>query len=245
MKKRIIALLILSLMLTLLPTKANASEITRIWIGDSRTVGLEQINTNPVDKFIAKGGMSYSWFNKEAIPELRNIINENSIVFINMGVNDCANEAVGGGTSNVEKYIETINNLIKEYPKTRFIYISVNPVDGDYPSDYSETGYIDKDKLNDSINKFNRNIKENCNIEFIDTNTFLKQEGFSTIDGIHYNTETTETIYNYCLKEIYKVEILTNNNKKEEEIKDKDKEKQFKKLQFIKERKIFVRFKKI
>lgn len=240
MKKRIIFLLILSLLLTLVPIKANASEKNRIWIGDSRTVALEQIINNPIDKFIAKGGMSLSWFENTAIPELKKNINNNSIVFINMGVNDCANEAVGGNSSYTERYIELVNNLIIEYPNVEFYYISVNPVDGDYPSDYSETGYIDKNKLNNAINKFNENIKEKCNAKYIDTNTYLYKINFQTTDGIHYDSNITNKIYDYCLEEINKVEIV-NKNENNEIIKYK--EKQFENLQLIKEKKKFVKFK--
>lgn len=181
-----------------IPVKVYASSNSSIWIGDSRGVGLSQTVVTDDYEFIAKCGMSYSWFNYDAIPRLQSYLNSNPnrTVVINMGVNDCANICCGGN-STVNKYIEDINKLIKKYPSTHFYYLSTNPVDGDYPSSYSSTGYIDKDELNDIINEFNALMKNRCNATYIDCNSYLMEEGFSTFDGIHYTSETYQDIYNY------------------------------------------------
>ena len=201
MKK--ITSMILALILLLTPLSVSAKEDTpefnRIFIGDSRTVGISLAINTQYDTYIAKVGMSYNWFKTTALPALKKTLNKNNnVVYINMGVNDCAN-ATAGGTLHINDYIEDINNLIKEYPDTEFYYISVNPVDGNYPSSYAKGGYIDKDKLNNEIEEFNNQIKSSCNATYIDTSTYLKDTGFKTSDGIHFTSATNKEIYNYSI----------------------------------------------
>ena len=46
----------------------------------------------------------------------------------------------------IHEYIKDINSLIEEYPNAKFYYLSINPVNGNYPSKYMPNGYIDKDE---------------------------------------------------------------------------------------------------
>ena len=175
---------------------------TRIWIGDSRTEGL-QLNAKytDFDCFIAKGGEAYSWFSDKAIEEIGEYLDDGSAanVIINMGVNDCADYLAGAEEDSVDKYIADINRLIKEYPNAQFYYMSVNPVDGGYPTEYSSKGYIDKEDLNKEIERFNKRIKSKCKAEYIDCNGYLTDDGYDTYDGIHYTDKTNQKIYEFIV----------------------------------------------
>ena len=175
--------------------------MARIWVGDSRTVVLQRAGiASDEDKFIAKVGMSYSWFKETACPELLKLVSETPAceIIITMGVNDCASYTLGGAL-NADKYVDTVNELIKRYSQATIYYCSVNPVDGDYPSAYHPKGKIPEADFNAAIVKFNNIIKSSCKASYIDCYTYLKTSGFSTSDKLHYTTATTKSIYEYVL----------------------------------------------
>lgn len=150
-----------------------------IFIGDSRFVGMNQIcNINDnTDKFvIAKVGEGYNYLVNIAIPEAENIKQENSDIehweyIICLGVNDLGN---------LNKYSETYNELSKE---NDINLVSVNPVE--------YHNYIS----NKSIEQFNDTISNIDNIKYIDTYSWLIDNGFKTVDGVHYSKETYIDIY--------------------------------------------------
>ena len=71
--------------------------------------------------------------------------------------------------------------------------MSVNPTDG---SKYGS--------WNTDIDKFNAKMKKNLpsGVKYLDTNSTLKKEGFSTRDGVHYKEVTYKRIaklaFNFC-----------------------------------------------
>lgn len=200
--KKIVGLLALIIGMLLFNVTAYASDSNRIWVGDSRSVGLS-MNVKSNDKYIAKTGMGYDWFIKTALKELSKKLDKNpdQTVIINMGINDCTNYWLGG-EDKVFKYVEKVNEFIEKYPDTKFYYLSVNPVNKNYPSKYSKTGYIDKDELNDIIIEFNDTIKSECNAVYLDSNTYLIENGFNTVDGIHYDKDTYVDIYDYVVTNV-------------------------------------------
>ena len=108
MKNKIITIGSILLLISLFFINTNALEIDnkRIWIGDSRTVGLElNVNMSNEDLILAKSGQSYVWFSNTAIKELKKLLNmyPTSQIIINMGVNDCASYLAGENTTNVEQ----------------------------------------------------------------------------------------------------------------------------------------------
>ena len=205
MKKLCSIILVLAVVLSVfVPVKTvQAKACKTVWVGDSRAVGLKKTVKTKSCKFIAKGGMSYRWFKETAIPKLKKTLKKNPDrdVVINMGVNDCANILVGGVETS-GKYIKDINKLVKKYPDTRFYFLSVNPVDGNYPTSYNKKGYLSAKELNKKINKFNKTIKKKCKASYIDCSSHLKDKGFSTIDGIHYTAKTYQEIYDYTMEYI-------------------------------------------
>lgn len=143
-----------------------------VFLGDSRFVGMSNCKESN-DTFICKVGEGYNYFCKNI-----SNISENDIVIIGFGVNDLGN---------IDKYIELANSLTNEV-----YYLTVNPVD---EQKERENGYS---VTNQQIDEFNNKLKANAtNYKVIDTNSYLKQIGFSTTDGLHYDNATYIKIYEY------------------------------------------------
>lgn len=149
-----------------------------VFLGDSRFVGMSNCKQSN-DIFICKVGEGYNYFCKNI-----NNISENDIVIIGFGVNDLGN---------IDKYIELANSLTNEV-----YYLTINPVD---EQKERENGYS---ITNQQIDEFNNKLKENAiNYKVIDTNSYLKQNGYSTVDGLHYDNVTYTKIYEYIKKNLY------------------------------------------
>ena len=146
------------------------------WIGDSRTVGLGQFYDI---NYIAEVGCGYNYL-VQHLEEIKNIKNCN--VIINLGVNDLYN---------IYNYEDIYNYLPNEFYYNNNVYfLSVNPCNGDYSY------------LNTDINNFNNKMLTELRdeITFIDSNTYLKSNGFDTVDGLHYTKDTYSKIYNFVLE---------------------------------------------
>lgn len=151
-----------------------------IFIGDSRFVGMNDACgiSNTDNRFvIAMIGEGYDFLVNTALQRADEITTENSDItnwkyIICLGVNDLYN---------IDKYISEYNKL-----KTTvdLVIVSVNPIE--YHSSIT----------NDDIDEFNNRIKDIGDVQYIDTNYTLCKEGFSTVDGIHYTSDTYKLIYN-------------------------------------------------
>ena len=153
-------------------------------MGDSRTEGLA---ASIGIEYLAAGGKGLSWC-KENMPEIYNYKNYN--VMINFGINDIGN---------VNSYIDYYNNLPEDFVRNNQIFIiSVNPVNETIAEN---VGYTIK---NNMIKLFNEEIQKNLQnkIYFIDTYTYLQNEGFDTNDGVHYSNATYVKLYNYIRNQI-------------------------------------------
>ena len=96
-----------------------------------------------------------------------------------MGVNDLYHP---------DSYISYINEKSASWKSkgATTYFVSVNPTDGSYSN------------LNSDIDTFNQKLRSGLtNAKYIDTNTYLKQNGYSTTDGLHYTSDTYRKIYNY------------------------------------------------
>ena len=168
-------------------TVDNLNNIGYIFIGDSRYVGMNKACniSDGKNKFvIAKVGQGYSYLVNEAIKRAQQIEEENKQItkwkyIICLGVNDLGNK---------DKYVSTLSNLAN----TKDLYIeSVNPV-----------GYNSKIS-NATIEDFNNTIKNISNISYIDLYTILKNNGFSSNDGVHYSNETYKDIFDIISNNIF------------------------------------------
>jgi lysophospholipase L1-like esterase len=166
----------------------NPSSITIV--GDSRMVGLCSYKWYKNDKgtCIAKVGEGFKWFTSTALSEVSNLSNsKKKYLVINLGVND-----LGNVDSYIKKYKELAGTTFKDI---NIFLLSVNPTKGKY------------DNLNSKIDTFNDGLsklaKEKDNIVYCDTVNYLRNNGFNSSDGLHYNEETSKIIYGQVKKCIY------------------------------------------
>lgn len=159
----------------------NVSTDHNIFIGDSRTLGMERAVGNNNDYWIAKSGEGYQWFKDTALSKLNTILQENKDthynIFINLGVNDI---------DNADKYKQEFQTLANKLKNHNIIIVSVNPLD--------ETRYKKTYISNDKIEKFNQTISTTSNVTYCDTYNKIKNN-FSTDDGLHYTSNTYKKIY--------------------------------------------------
>lgn len=151
-----------------------------LFVGDSRTVGLDACVSGISSK--AKVGAKVDYL-QSILSDVTKTRKKN--VIFNFGVNDLGN---------INKYITVYKSLPKDFIKNNNVIImSVNPTDG---SKYGS--------WNTDIDKFNAKIKKNLpsGVKYLDTNSTLKKEGFSTRDGVHYKEVTYKRIaklaFNFC-----------------------------------------------
>ncbi len=151
-----------------------------LFVGDSRTVGLDACVSGISSK--AKVGAKVDYL-QSILSDVTKTRKKN--VIFNFGVNDLGN---------INKYITVYKSLPKDFIKNNNVIImSVNPTDG---SKYGS--------WNTDIDKFNAKMKKNLpsGVKYLDTNSTLKKEGFSTRDGVHYKEVTYKRIaklaLNFC-----------------------------------------------
>ena len=168
-----------------------------IFIGDSRTVqmysyvantwqnnsystgGITQVGN---DLFVAQGSMGLSWMQNTGIPASKKYFTKGVSVVILMGVNDLRNQ---------DNYIDYLNSNVSSWTANgaKVYFVTVNPCDGNYAH------------MNTRINTFNTNLKNKLSkkIGWINTHDNLT---FKTVDGLHYNKDTSIKIYNYIKNKV-------------------------------------------
>lgn len=171
----------------------------KIYIGDSRTVGMYFALYGGTNDFVfeekeniiwyAKVSKGFNWFSKEAMPKIEKYLNnDNYDVIMLMGTNDLYD------TNIAIKYIEIIQDFANRFHDSNFIVISVNPIND---LNAAQKGYF----VNDSdVIKFNEVYKNSINstnqknLSYCDTYSFIK-DNFISQDGIHYDKETYKKIF--------------------------------------------------
>ena len=164
------------------PNSTTSSSISSgkiIFVGDSRTVGMSQsVTSNSNDIWSCKSSMGLEWMKSTGIPNIDSQITNGAKVVILMGVNDLYH---------VDSYISYINSLVTGIKSrgAKLYFVSVNPTS-------KSAAY-----LNEDIDKFNQKIKNELSsyVKYIDTNTYLKNNGFTSNDGVHYSAATYKQIY--------------------------------------------------
>ena len=151
-----------------------------IFVGDSRTVGMKNAvdSEDPNDVWSCQTSMGLDWLKSTGVPAVESHITQGSHLIILMGVNDLYH---------VDSYISYMNSLVSKVNSKggKLYFVSVNPTSRS--ADY----------LNSDINSFNSKMKSglSSSIKYIDTHTYLKNNGFSSSDGIHYTSTTYKQIY--------------------------------------------------
>lgn len=162
-----------------------------IFIGDSRTVGMDIAVSDEIQEayhinFVAKVGAGYKWLTEEAVQEVNKIMLENTevdnwLIITNFGVNDLRNAT---------KYRDYYKELLAdEWSDVALYYLSVNPVDE------SKCNTV----CNTDIESFNELFCEELN--YINTYNGLL-DNIDTKDGLHYSNKVNYAIYNEVINQI-------------------------------------------
>lgn len=161
--------------------KCSAEEIENklLYVGDSRTVGMQTALENQNIVYIAEVGKGYEWFNSTALPNIETKLQEktDAVIVLGLGVNDLYN---------IDNYISAYKSLIAKYPTNSFYVLSVNPVDE------TKTGANGYTVTNADIENFNKKLASNFPNNYIDSYSSLTSIG--TSDGLHYDNETYKVL---------------------------------------------------
>lgn len=165
-----------------------------IFVGDSRTVHTsEHVDSDDID-FVASSGQGLFWFKRSGVSKLNTILASEeyttplpkAIVF-NLGINDLQNQS---------EYISYMNELAPKLinQNCTLYYVSVNPVDN---------SVIQIPRPESDIRAFNKALQTQLeDFTYIDTYSYLKKAGFTTTDGLHYNSLTYRKIFDYVMDEL-------------------------------------------
>ena len=148
-----------------------------IFVGDSRFNGMNMYTGKATGYLVAKDSMGYTWLTRTATYEVDHIKAahpevDNWTVVVNLGVNDLYN---------ADRYISFYKQMMTD--GTRVIAMSVNPTNRK------------RNSLNKEIDDFNDKLEES-GLEYFDMCSHLREVGFDTVDGLHYNRDTNIEIWN-------------------------------------------------
>ncbi|MCR4788110.1 MAG: hypothetical protein K5888_05970 [Lachnospiraceae bacterium] len=162
----------------------NATAFPFIFVGDSRMVQMHAALGNTGVLYIAENAKGYDWFVEKAIPQIDSACGKGSRIVINLGVND---------PGNADKYIAMVNAKTIEWTAkgAKVYYATVNPV-WDNP-------YTSEDQV---VTMNNKLINGLVGVQIIDTHTYLVNNGYRLIDGLHYDGPTYASLYSFILNKI-------------------------------------------
>ncbi|MBQ3967903.1 MAG: SGNH/GDSL hydrolase family protein [Lachnospiraceae bacterium] len=162
-----------------------------VFLGDSRFVGIDNLTSDPSDKFYAKVGAGYTYLESVKEQVIR-AGTTGSALIIGLGVNDSG--------YNAARYAATINDIAARYPGKVF-FTTVNPVNEEQAA---KNNYI---VSNEKIAQFNASVRAGLapNVYVIDTNAYLTNVGCSWRDGLHFADITSITVYNYIRQTVTKL----------------------------------------
>lgn len=156
--------------------------------------------------FVAKSGMTYDWFSKEAVPEIEKIIEEKDSGFkysivVNMGVNDLQENI--NINERADDYFKEYEYLAEIDDEVNVYILSVNPIRKNLLAKTQPYNI----RTNKKIERFNSRIQDDLN-ESGASNMFYcdayNDLNFDTDDGLHYTRETNKKIIKYitddCIK---------------------------------------------
>ncbi len=146
-------------------------------IGDSRCVMMKNATGGGGCSWICQISKGYKWLSETAIPEADEMIGNGTKVVIALGVND---------VGNVNKYAALVNAKASEWAEKGAVtyYVSVNPVSNNARVSESQVEF------------FNSKIQGQLSgIKWIDTHSYLMENGFNATDGIHYDNPTSRKLF--------------------------------------------------
>lgn len=163
--------------------KASINRV--VYIGDSRTEGLRDVNSDSKNTFICLSSMGYDWMLSTAFPQAESYVSSGTAFVILMGVNDLYHQ---------NSYISAINQKAAEWKKKGAVvyFASVGPVQNDPYTSNSE------------IESFNRALKNglSSDVGYIDLYGELNKSGYQTVDGTHYTNAVSKNILSFIGKQV-------------------------------------------
>lgn len=163
--------------------KASINRV--VYIGDSRTEGLRDVNSDSKNTFICLSSMGYDWMLSTAFPQAESYASSGTAFVILMGVNDLYHQ---------NSYISAINQKAAEWKKKGAIvyFASVGPVQNDPYTSNSE------------IESFNRALKNglSSDVGYIDLYGELNKSGYQTVDGTHYTNAVSKNILSFIGQQV-------------------------------------------
>jgi hypothetical protein len=180
MKKMFWILFVLVAIILIAPKSFHAEETEGyIFVGDSRTVGMQQaVEKDNTVFYVCKESQGYKWLVDTAEDEVAAIIKENTKIkkwniLVNLGINDLGN---------AEKYVDEYERLqTEDWKNYNLYYISVYPVNEE------------KTKItNEQIDEFNSYFSDSTNYISISE---TEKNKFNSSDGVHFDGDTYRWIY--------------------------------------------------
>lgn len=163
--------------------KASINRV--VYIGDSRTEGLRDVNSDSKNTFICLSSMGYDWMMSTAFPQAESYASSGTAFVILMGVNDLYHQ---------NSYISAINQKAAEWKKKGAVvyFASVGPVQNDPYTSNSE------------IESFNRALKNglSSDVGYIDLYGELNKSGYQTVDGTHYTNAVSKNIISFIGQQV-------------------------------------------
>ena len=163
--------------------KASINRV--VYIGDSRTEGLRDVNSDSKNTFICLSSMGYDWMLSTAFPQAESYASSGTAFVILMGVNDLYHQ---------NSYISVINQKATEWKKKGAVvyFASVGPVQNDPYTSNSE------------IESFNRALKNglSSDVGYIDLYGELNKSGYQTVDGTHYTNTVSKNILSFIGQQV-------------------------------------------
>lgn len=163
--------------------KASINRV--VYIGDSRTEGLRDVNSDSKNTFICLSSMGYDWMLSTAFPQAESYASSGTAFVILMGVNDLYHQ---------NSYISAINQKATEWKKKGAVvyFASVGPVQNDPYTSNSE------------IESFNRALKNglSSDVGYIDLYGELNKSGYQTVDGTHYTNTVSKNILSFIGQQV-------------------------------------------
>lgn len=196
----------------------------RIWIGDFHfnpfetfykieeqsddTSDSQAESRTGADYYIIEDSATQTWLETEAAVKLEDLTPLGSNIIIMVGLQDCINSCLYSiDIKNIARnYIDTLNAFKDNYQGNIINFCSVPPVSGDFSGPEKN---ITAEELNKQINAFNKEIQENCSVEFLDCNDYLIKTNFKTRDGIHYISEVSKGLESFIIHNLKTTSVHT------------------------------------
>ncbi len=152
-----------------------------IMVGDSRCVQMNEAVGGGGCTWICENGKRYEWFTETAIGRIDNLAGKGTKIVICMGVND---------PGNASNYASMVNTKAAEWAAkgAKTYFVSVNPV--------WENPYTTEEQ----VETFNQTVSGSLSgVKWIDCHSYLVNNGYTIVDGLHYDSDTSVKIFNYII----------------------------------------------